>query len=110
MNEEDNVITYRTDYINVADDSFIGSVIGSSPTDNYSSPSSSSPDVLEIVTTVVVTKASPAFYQKFKDENRVDTRKRKDFIVEGFEFGYTKKVEMIVHSQPLVDALRAIIE
>ena len=70
----------------------------------------SSPDVLEIVTTVIVTKASPSFFQKFKDENRVDTRKKKDFMIDGFEFGYVQKVEMIIHSRMLIDALRAVIE
>ena len=52
----DNAISYRTDYLNVSDDSFIGSVIAASPNESYSAPSSASPDVLEIITTVIVTK------------------------------------------------------
>ncbi|KAI4153842.1 MAG: hypothetical protein LQ340_002067 [Diploschistes diacapsis] len=110
VEDANNYVTYRTDYLNLADDSFIGSIIGSSSTDIYTSPLSTAPDVLEIVTTVMVTKASPAFFKKFKEENRIDTRIQQDFVVQGFEFGYVKKVEMIVHSQKLVDALRAIIE
>ena len=105
-----NEITYRTDYVNFQDDSFIGSITASSPTESHTSPLRSSPDVLEIVTTIVVTKASQSFFKKFKDEKRVDTRKEKDFMIEGFEFGYVQKVEMIIHSRMLIDALRAVIE
>jgi hypothetical protein len=93
-------------------ESFLGSIVGVPSEFQASHSAQETPNVLEIITTVMVTKASKTFLDSFKNDGDAsnNVKKLEEFSTEGLESSVVDRVEMEIHSQKLIDALRAIID
>lgn len=102
-------IVWRIEYLD-NNRFFIGEIAGSEGSEKIIARMRTSKDVLEVVYSVVVGSASEDFRQNLEKVKKSAKKQGTEALFKGFAAGRLERIQLVIHSEKLLNSLRAVVQ